>query len=762
MSAFEEFGVCPEIIKAVEEDDWLLPTPIQAESIPLILGGGDVCAAAETGSGKTGAFGLPALQVVHETLRAAAQAAATASNHRNQGSRGCILDDGARDLLVCLGDGDRCSCSDPRGWRGVRGTAPVLSGKYMYEVEILSPGLMRVGWGTRLGKFEIGKDENSFGYGGTGKKSWNGRFEDYGVQFGAGDVVGCLLDRSNPERGTVSFAVNGRLLGEAFVLPPALRNSALLPAICGKDFDARCHFARLEFPVEGFAPLAALQACDDARSLADTSACKGATGVLCLILEPTRDLALQTFNCLKKFGKYLEAPAIRVALCCGGDEKEQREEIAKGPHIVVGTLQKVSSYIHRGLLSVKTLKFLILDEADELVKFDALSEILKIKRAATAAGSVSRRVQVSFFSATLHTAEVRQAVEALTERPTWVDLKGKATIPDTVHALICPVLPGEAPFKSASLGRVEPKTDGVHSASATLPPDSQQFASQRVKEIKPHLVVALADAFKMEACLVFCRTNLDCDNLEQFLTACGGGRRFSGKAESGKENPYSCVVLAGMRSQEERNRNLAHFKAGDVRFLICTDVAARGIDIHELPFLIMTTLPDDPDLFFHRVGRLGRADRLGLAICLASASPEQVWFHRCANRGQGCRNTRLLKEGGCTIWYDEPACLKAIEDRIGAPLPRMDPGNFCAPGIVDAFGVLADSGDNIRKRRNVGTSDVGDAATPGPMVYGKVRNDRNLLSTMKHLQEIAGAVGELENLEREIQRQFVTLAARGI
>ncbi|KYK68411.1 putative ATP-dependent RNA helicase DDX1, partial [Toxoplasma gondii TgCatPRC2] len=71
------------------------------------------------------------------------------------------------------------------------------------------------------------------------------------------------------------------------------------------------------------------------------------------------------------------------------------------------------------------------------------------------------------------------------------------------------------------------------------------------------LVVALADAFKMETCLVFCRTNLDCDNLELFLTSCGGGRKFAGKAESGKENPYSCVVLAGMRSQEERNRNLA-------------------------------------------------------------------------------------------------------------------------------------------------------------------------------------------------------------
>ncbi len=68
-SAFEELGVLPEIIRAVDEMGWLLPTPIQAESIPLLLGGGDVLAAAETGSGKTGAFALPMLQVVYEMLR---------------------------------------------------------------------------------------------------------------------------------------------------------------------------------------------------------------------------------------------------------------------------------------------------------------------------------------------------------------------------------------------------------------------------------------------------------------------------------------------------------------------------------------------------------------------------------------------------------------------------------------------------------------------------------------------------------------------
>ena len=68
MSAFEELGVCPELIRAADDAGWLLPTPVQAEAVPLILGGGDVLAAAETGSGKTGAFGIPVLQIVHEAL----------------------------------------------------------------------------------------------------------------------------------------------------------------------------------------------------------------------------------------------------------------------------------------------------------------------------------------------------------------------------------------------------------------------------------------------------------------------------------------------------------------------------------------------------------------------------------------------------------------------------------------------------------------------------------------------------------------------
>lgn len=93
MADFERLGVCPEIIQAIEEDGWLLPTPVQDEAIPLILGGGDVCVAAETGSGKTGAFGIPCLQIVCETLqnKACTMVSSTSAPQSPSSNRGRMI-----------------------------------------------------------------------------------------------------------------------------------------------------------------------------------------------------------------------------------------------------------------------------------------------------------------------------------------------------------------------------------------------------------------------------------------------------------------------------------------------------------------------------------------------------------------------------------------------------------------------------------------------------------------------------------------------
>jgi ATP-dependent RNA helicase DDX1 len=128
---------------------------------------------------------------------------------------------------------------------------------------------------------------------------------------------------------------------------------------------------------------------------------------------------------------------------------------------------------------------------------------------------------------------------------------------------------------------------------------------------------------------------------------------------------YTCRVLAGMRTMEERQKSLKDFKEGEVRILIATDVAARGIDIRELPFVINVTLPDRPELYAHRSGRVGRADRMGLSISLVSIVDERVWFCRKPNKPP-CSDTRDFEKGGNCIGYKEPEfyaqILKLLQD----------------------------------------------------------------------------------------------------
>ena len=229
------------------------------------------------------------------------------------------------------------------------------------------------------------------------------------------------------------------------------------------------------------------------------------------------------------------------------------------------------------------------------------------------------RLQVLLFSATLHSGDIEDLAARLCERPAWVDLRGKDSVPETVHHARAVVNPDErstfdrCTFEDASGATLPPvPTDNAHAhddvnegadvdsdgskrdqnQSKSQNQNQKLAASQSVKRLKPVVLKRLIDAHRMDQALIFCRTNFDCDNVESFLNACGGGRAYRGKSEKGPENPYSCVVLGGARSMDERRRNLAAFKEGDVRFLICTDVAARGLDIKGLPFVINVTLPD--------------------------------------------------------------------------------------------------------------------------------------------------------------------------
>lgn len=768
MSAFEEIGICPEIIQAIEEDDWLLPTPVQQEAVPLVLTGGDVLAAAETGSGKTGAFGLPCLQIVHETLRgkcALSQAPVAAQR--------CILASTDKDQTVKLGqDGLECSCEEERKWTGVRATTDLIGGRYMYEVEVVE-GIVRVGWSSWNARLELGMEAQSFGYGSTGKKSWDKKFEDYGETFQGGDIIGCLLDRMD---GSISYLKNGKDLGVAYKLSPDMAKVGLRPHVTGKGFRCICKFdGPLEYQVDGYVPVGEA----DPKHVKHMSAEVGrGRPPMCLILEPTRELADQTMKCMSKFSKYLDDPGVSLALLVGGvEEEEQTRKLEAGVDIVVGTLQKVMDLIRRQLLDVSKVRFFVLDEADDLQKKDERRDIPGLN--SQIKNNRRDRVQTLLFSATLHTPEVHSMIEELTTQATWVDLKGKDAVPDTVHHVVYHVDPtedlqwsGKELAVHAKVPEATPVTDGVHArpsqSEIDRPFQEALRHSEKIKSYKPSLVVKIADELKMTQCMVFCRTNIDCNNLEAYLCALNGSKPFKGKMESGKENPYSCVVLAGMRNQGDRKMALEAFKEGDVRFLISTDVGARGLDIVGLPYVLQMSLSDDIENYVHRIGRCGRADRMGLAISLAAKKKEKVWYHKCPTKGKNCGNTKLtipylnqtqklreedkenwiVDEGGCCTWFNEPDILEKIEERIHMSLEVMDPVKFSVPGIL-GDDQKTEEGEPPSRRQLKRRPEAGSTA----VVYGGKRKSSQE-SGSKQVRALGPTVKELSALERHVQQLF--------
>ncbi|XP_009957787.1 PREDICTED: ATP-dependent RNA helicase DDX1-like, partial [Leptosomus discolor] len=264
-------------------------------------------------------------------------------------------------------------------------------------------------------------------------------------------------------------------------------------------------------------------------------------------------------------------------------------------------------------------------------------------------------------------------------------------------------------------------TDEVHAKDNTRPgANTPEMWSEAIKILKGEYTVRAIKEHKMDQAIIFCRTKIDCDNMEQYFIQQGGGPDRKG-------HQFSCVCLHGDRKPQERKQNLERFKRGDVRFLICTDVAARGIDIHGVPYVINVTLPDEKQNYVHRIGRVGRAERMGLAISLVAKEKEKVWYHVCSSRGKGCYNTRLKEEGGCTIWYNEMQLLGEIEEHLNCTIAQVEP-DIKVP--VDDF--------------------------DGKVTYGQKRALGGGLYK-GHVDILAPTVQELAALEKEAQTSFLHL-----
>jgi ATP-dependent RNA helicase DDX1 len=312
MPCFEELGLVPEILRAVDDLNWLLPSDVQDEAIPLILGGGDVMAAAETGSGKTGAFGLPVVQVVYETRRDGPSSRARPGAEGAQKGGGALPADSIRlsvddrDTQFAVSPtGFDCQSRAPQNWCGARATVGVTSGKHYYEAQVSDEGLCRIGWSTIAAKLDVGTDAHSWGFGGTGKKSHNKKFEDYGNGgYGKGQIVGTYVDL---EAGTIGYTKDGADLGVAFQLPHGFKGP-LYPAVVLKNAEMSFNFGLSPFahaPKPGFAGISAAR--PGQFVTADPGGGGGGGGgrggksdkggqkntPLAIIIEPTRDLAEQ-------------------------------------------------------------------------------------------------------------------------------------------------------------------------------------------------------------------------------------------------------------------------------------------------------------------------------------------------------------------------------------------------------------------------------------------------------------------------------------
>mmetsp|Transcript_7704 Transcript_7704/g.11267 ORF Transcript_7704/g.11267 Transcript_7704/m.11267 type:complete len:526 (-) Transcript_7704:45-1622(-) len=407
-------------------------------------------------------------------------------------------------------------------------------------------------------------------------------------------------------------------------------------------------------------------------------------GPMALIVERNKDLAEQTHQCFTTFILHLpplihSSSFLTCSLLIGGDSSTKQKTKSD---IIVATPHLLSKLLKYSKLSPHNIQLFILDEADLLANNDNVPYIHLIYSRLPKPMDVLQRLQVCFFSATLHSKDVRELTKRICHRPLWVDLKGDRfdyetnskgyVVPETVHHCVISIDPNDGTF-----GELCYKTDGVHKkGKITFDPTncaslSQEDAqSEYIKQIKPWVVVSIMNALDMEQVLIFCRTNLDCDLLEDYFIQMGKqeNERKGGGGDIVTKDVYSCKVLAGKRSLTERREALQLFKDGSIRILIATDVAARGIDIVELPFVINMTLPDDHNgesrrTYVHRVGRVGRAERMGLAVSLVSCVREKVWFCR-EGKKPPCDDCRLYDNGGNCKWYNEPKLWSNIEQLL--------------------------------------------------------------------------------------------------
>jgi ATP-dependent RNA helicase DeaD len=276
--------------------------------------------------------------------------------------------------------------------------------------------------------------------------------------------------------------------------------------------------------------------------------------VRALVLCPTRELALQVASELSDLGKH---KGVRVTAIYGGASmKEQEDALESGSPIVVGTPGRIWDHIRRKNLKLQGCRHAVLDEADEMLNQGFYEEVTRIL------DQLPKDRQVLLFSATVP-PEIQNLISQYTTSPELLMLSGDVLTVDHIHHVRYDV------------------TDAYP---------------------KPRNLIYVLEMEEPDNAIVFCNTRDDTALVTAVLN----------------RNGFDAELLNGDLPQKERERVMGKVKRGEVAFMVATDIAARGIDISDLRYVINYSLPEDPAVYLHRVGRTGRIGKKGTAINLIS------------------------------------------------------------------------------------------------------------------------------------------------
>ena len=275
-----------------------------------------------------------------------------------------------------------------------------------------------------------------------------------------------------------------------------------------------------------------------------------------IVLCNTRELALQVSQELEELGKHKDLTVI--AIYGGAPMDAQTRALQNGAEIIVGTPGRILDHIRRGTLKLGEAMMAVLDEADEMLSSGFYEEVTKIL------DQLPPTRQTLLFSATVP-PDIEQIVQKYMKNAQHILLSGDVFTVDHIKNVIYYVV-DEYP--------------------------------------KPRNLLYMLELENPESAIVFCNTRTDTALITAVLN----------------RNGLDAELLNGELPQKERERVMAKVKRGEVRFMVATDIAARGIDISDLSHVVNYSLPEDPASYLHRVGRTGRIGKKGTALSLVSGS----------------------------------------------------------------------------------------------------------------------------------------------